>query len=95
MRDTEFAVFKQRGRERRRGRGHLRAGRRRVLSREIDALTEMVKTLGASGLVSIAFGADPRADRRRRRASPVLKFLGLDMARAIGMLAGANAATSC
>jgi aspartyl-tRNA synthetase len=59
--------------------------------REIDALTDMAKSLGARGLVTIGFTTDPVNATEEEIRSPVLKFLGLDMARSIGMLAGAKA----
>jgi aspartyl-tRNA synthetase len=59
--------------------------------REIDELTETVKAMGAAGLVSIAYATDPRTATEEDIRSPVLRFLGLDMVRTIGMLAGANA----
>jgi aspartyl-tRNA synthetase len=59
--------------------------------RDIDGLTDMVKSLGAKGLVSIAFTADPVTATEDQIRSPVLKFLGLEMTRSIGMMAGAKA----
>jgi aspartyl-tRNA synthetase len=59
--------------------------------REIDALTEMVKGLGAKGLVSIAYTKAPVDCAEEDIKSPVLKFLGLDMTKSIGMLAEAKA----
>jgi aspartyl-tRNA synthetase len=51
----------------------------------------MAKSLGARGLVTIGFSADPVSATEEQIKSPVLKFLGLDMTRSIGMLAGAKA----
>jgi aspartyl-tRNA synthetase len=47
--------------------------------------------MGARGLVSIAFAKEPRACTEEDIRSPVLKFLGLEQAQAIGIQAGAGA----
>jgi aspartyl-tRNA synthetase len=47
--------------------------------------------MGARGLVSIAFEAEPRNATEEQIRSPVLKFLGLELAQAIGINAGAAA----
>jgi len=59
--------------------------------KEIDALTEAAKQLGAKGLVSIAFLAAPESATEEQIKSPVLKHLGLDLVKTIGKLAGAGA----
>jgi aspartyl-tRNA synthetase len=58
--------------------------------KEIDALTETAKTYGAKGLVSMAFLTDPATASEEEIRSPVLKFLGLDLARSVGKVAGAK-----
>ncbi len=58
--------------------------------KEIDALTETVKTYGAKGLVSLAFLADPATAGEEEMRSPVLKHVGVDMARSLGRVAGAK-----
>jgi aspartyl-tRNA synthetase len=58
--------------------------------KEIDALTETAKSLGAKGLVSIAYTADPATAGEDDVRSPVLKFIGIDMARAFAERAGAG-----
>jgi aspartyl-tRNA synthetase len=56
--------------------------------KEIDALTETVKGLGAKGLVSIAYTAALDALSEETVRSPVLKFIGVDLARKLGERAG-------
>src|SRR6185437_7888651 len=58
--------------------------------KEIDALTETVKTYGAKGLVSIAYMAEPAAATEEQVRSPVLKFIGLELAQSLGKIAGAR-----
>jgi aspartyl-tRNA synthetase len=58
--------------------------------KEIDALTETVKGLGAKGLVSLAFTAEPDAATEEEMRSPVLKHVGAGMARSLGRIAGAH-----
>jgi aspartyl-tRNA synthetase len=58
--------------------------------KEIDALTETVKTYGAKGLVSIAFTADPDTATEEEIRSPVLKHVGAEMARSLGRIAGSK-----
>jgi len=58
--------------------------------KEIDELTEVVKQLGARGLVSIAFHADPEKATEDDVRSPVLRHIGLDLAKAFAERAGAG-----
>jgi aspartyl-tRNA synthetase len=91
VRTTDFVVFKSAVESGGSVEGITVPGGAEFSRREIDALTETVKGLGAKGLVSIAYTADPRTATEEEIRSPVLKFLGLDLTRSIGMLAGANA----
>jgi aspartyl-tRNA synthetase len=90
VRGTEFAVFRSAAESG----GSIEAivvpGGAEMSRKEIDALTEAVKTYGAKGLVSMAFLADPATASEEEIRSPVLKFLGLELARSIGKVAGAN-----
>jgi aspartyl-tRNA synthetase len=91
VRTTEFAVFRSACESGGAVEGLCVPGGAEFSRREIDDLTETAKTYGARGLVSIAYSADPAAATEGEVRSPVLKFLGLEHARSIGMLAGAKA----
>jgi aspartyl-tRNA synthetase len=91
VRTTDFVVFKSAVESGGAVEGLCVPGGAEFSRREIDALTETVKTYGSKGLVSIAFFADPATATEEQIRSPVLRFLGLDMTRSIGMLAGAKA----
>ena len=71
MRGTEFAVFRSAVESGGAVEGICVPGGASFSRREIDDLTETVKTMGARGLVSIAFEADPRvATARTKSARP-------------------------
>ncbi|HEU0074899.1 MAG TPA: aspartate--tRNA ligase [Dehalococcoidia bacterium] len=91
VRNTEFAVFRSAVESGGAVEGLCVPGGASFSRREIDDLTETVKTMGARGLVSIAFEVEPRAATEEQIRSPVLKFLGLELTRAIGIDAGAAA----
>jgi aspartyl-tRNA synthetase len=91
VRNTEFAVFRGAVESGGSVEGICVPGGASFSRREIDELTETVKTMGARGLVSIAFEAEPRSATEDQIRSPVLKFLGLELTQAIGMNAGATA----
>jgi aspartyl-tRNA synthetase len=91
VRHTEFAVFRTAVESGGRVEGLCVPGGASFSRREIDELTETVKTMGARGLVSIGFEAEPRLAMEEQVRSPVLRFLGLELAQAIGINAGAGA----
>ena len=91
VRNTEFAVFRGAVESGGSVEGICVPGGASFSRREIDELTETVKTMGARGLVSIAFEVEPRSATQEQIRSPVLKFLGLELAQAIGINAGAGA----
>jgi aspartyl-tRNA synthetase len=91
VRNTEFAVFRGAAESGGAIEGICVPGGAEFSRREIDALTETVKTYGARGLVSIAYGKAPRECSEEDIRSPVLKFIGLELAQAIGMQCGAGA----
>ena len=91
VKTTDFVVFKSAVESGGAVEGLCVPGGASFSRRDIDGLTEMVKSLGAKGLVSIAFTTDPVTAAEDEIRSPVLKFLGLEMTRSIGILAGANA----
>ena len=91
VRNTEFVVFKGAAESGGAIEGICVPGGAEFSRREIDALTDTVKTYGARGLVSIAYGKEPRECSEEDVRSPVLKFIGLELAQAIGMQCGAGA----
>ncbi len=91
VRGTEFIVFKSAVDSGGSIEGLCVPGGAAFSRKEIDALTETVKQLGAKGLVSIAFSADPETATEEDIKSPVLKHLGLDLTRSLGKLADAKA----
>jgi aspartyl-tRNA synthetase len=91
VRTTEFAVFRTAAESGGSVEGLCVPGGAAFSRREIDELTETAKGLGAKGLVSIGYATDPATAGEDEIKSPVLKFLGLDVARAIGTLAEASA----
>jgi aspartyl-tRNA synthetase len=91
VRGTEFAVFRGAVESGGAVEGICVPGGASFSRREIDELTEVVKTMGARGLVSIAYDAEPRSAGEEQVRSPVLKFLGIELARAIGVQAGTSA----
>jgi aspartyl-tRNA synthetase len=90
VRGTEFIVFKSAVESGGAVEGICVPGGAAFSRKEIDALTETVKTYGAKGLVSIAFNADPASATEDDIRSPVLKHIGLDMATSLGKIAGAS-----
>jgi aspartyl-tRNA synthetase len=90
VRGTEFVVFKSAVESGGSVEGICVPGGAAFSRKEIDALTENAKQLGAKGLVSIAFTAAPDVATDESVRSPVLKFLGIEMVRSIGRLASAG-----
>ena len=90
VRRSEFAVFRDAATSGGMVRGICVPGAAAMSRKEIDALTEQAKSLGAKGLVTIGFnGAVPTLTDEQVR-SPVLKFIGLDLVREMGLRAGAG-----
>jgi aspartyl-tRNA synthetase len=90
MRTTDFGVFRSAVESGGSIEGLVVPGGAEFSRREIDSLTETVKGLGAKGLVSIAYLADPAIATEEEVRSPVLRFLGLETARAIAATADAR-----
>jgi aspartyl-tRNA synthetase len=88
---TEFIVFKSAVDSGGAVEGICVPGGTEFSRREIDELTETAKSLGAKGLVSIAYLGDVEALTEEQLRSPVLKFIGVEMARELGRRAGAKA----
>jgi aspartyl-tRNA synthetase len=84
VRASEFGVF----------RGAIEAGGRvravvmprgaELSRKQVDEFTELAKTMGAKGLVSIQFMAAPAEATEEEIRSPVLRHLGVETAKAIG-----------
>jgi|CXWL01.1.fsa_nt_gi aspartyl-tRNA synthetase len=91
VRGTEFVVFKSAIDSGGSVEGICVPGGESFSRKELDALTETAKSLGAKGMVSLAFTADPAAATEEQMRSPAMKHLGADMARTIGKLADAKA----
>ena len=91
VRGTEFAVFKSAVESSGAVEAICVTGGAAFSRKEVDALADVVKPLGAKGLVSIAFLADPATAAEEQVRSPSLKYIGLDLARSIGTLAAARA----
>ena len=91
VRGTEFVVFKSAIESGGAVEGLCVPGGAEFSRKEVDALTETAKQLGAKGLVTVAFSAAPDAATEETVKSPALKHLGLEMVKLIGKLADANA----
>ncbi|HXH23392.1 MAG TPA: aspartate--tRNA ligase [Dehalococcoidia bacterium] len=87
---TEFAVFKSAVESGGSIEGICVPGGAQFSRREIDELTETVRQLGAKGLVSVAFLANPASATEDQVRSPVLRHLGLETARRLAARAGAG-----
>ncbi len=91
VRGTEFVVFKSAVDSGGSVEGICVPGGAEFSRKEIDALTETAKQLGAKGLVTIAFSTAPDTATEENVKAPALKFLGIEMVRSLGRLAGAAA----
>ncbi|MXX48728.1 MAG: aspartate--tRNA ligase [Chloroflexi bacterium] len=72
-------------------RGIVMPGGASLSRREVDGFTALAKTMGAPGLVSLQFSADPAEATEDDVRSPVLRHLGIDDARRIGERCEASA----
>ena len=88
---SSFGVFSSAIASGGRVRGIVMPGGASLSRREVDAFTNLAKTMGAPGLVSLQFSAEPAATSEDDVRSPVLRHLGLDDARRIGERCGASA----
>ena len=85
-----FGVFSSTIKNGGRVRGIVMPGGASLSRREVDAFTNLAKTMGAPGLVSLQFSADPADATEDDVRSPVLRHLGIDDARKIGERCGAS-----
>ena len=72
-------------------RGIVMPGGASLSRREVDGFTNLAKTMGAPGLVSLQFSVDPASATEDDVRSPVLRHIGIDDARKIGERCGASA----
>ena len=86
-----FGVFSSTIASAGRVRGIVMPGGASLSRREVDAFTNLAKTMGAPGLVSLQFSADPAEATEDDVRSPVLRHLGIEDARKIGERCGASA----
>ena len=89
VKDSGFGVFAGAVEAGGRVRGVVMPTGAELSRKEVDRFTDLAKTLGAKGLVSIQFSADPSTATEDDVRSPVLRHLGLETANAIGQRCGA------
>ncbi len=87
---SSFGVFSSTIASGGRVRGIVMPGGASLSRREVDAFTDLAKTMGAPGLVSLQYSADPADASEDDVRSPVLRHLGIDDARRIGERCGAS-----
>ena len=88
---SSFGVFSSAVKSGGRVRGITMPGGASLSRREVDAFTNLARTLGAPGLVSFQFSADPESAQEDTIRSPVLRHVGVEAARAIGQRCSARA----
>lgn len=86
-----FGVFSSAVANGGRVRGITMPGGASLSRREVDGFTNLAKTMGAPGLVSFQFSADPASATEDDVRSPVLRHIGIEDARKIGERCGASA----
>ena len=86
-----FGVFSSAVSNGGRVRGIVMPGGASLSRREVDAFTNLAKTMGAPGLVSLQFNAEPGSAGEDDVRSPVLRHVGIEDARRIGDRCGASA----
>ena len=87
---SAFGVFSSAIANGGRVRGIVMPGGAALSRREVDAFTSLARTMGAPGLVSLQFSADPSTAGEDDVRSPVLRHLGIEDARRIGERCGAS-----
>jgi len=89
--NSGFGVFSSTIANGGRVRGIVMPGGASLSRREVDGFTALAKMMGAPGLVSLQFSADPAEATEDDVRSPVLRHLGIEDARRIGERCGASA----
>ncbi len=90
VRESAFGVFRGAVEAGGKVRGLVMPGGAALSRKQVDAFTDLAKTMGAKGLVSIQFSAAPSASSEDDVRSPVLRHLGLEAVKAIGERCGAS-----
>ena len=85
VRDSGFGVFRGAVEAGGRVRAVVMPGGASLSRKQVDEFTELAKTMGAKGLVSIQFAAPPADATEDDVRSPVLRHIGIETARAIGV----------
>ena len=85
VRDSAFGVFRGAVESGGRVRAVVMPGGASLSRKQVDEFTELAKTMGAKGLVSIQFSAAPPDATEDDVRSPVLRHLGIETVRAIGV----------
>ena len=88
---SAFGVFRKAVADGGRVRGIVMPGGASLSRREVDGFTDLARTMGAPGLVSIQYTAAPAEASEDDLRSPVLRHVGVEDARAIGERCGAAA----
>ena len=91
VRDSAFGVFRGAIEAGGRVRAIVMPGGAELSRKQVDEFTELAKTMGAKGLVSIQFATLPAEAGEDDVRSPVLRHLGLEAAQAIGTRCDAKA----
>ncbi len=85
VRDSAFGVFRATIESGGRVRAVVMPGGASLSRKQVDEFTDLAKTMGAKGLVSIQFSAAPSDATADDVRSPVLRHLGIETVRAIGV----------
>ena len=85
VRDSAFGVFRATVESGGRVRAVVMPGGASLSRKQVDEFTDLAKTMGAKGLVSIQFTAAPSDATADDVRSPVLRHLGIETVRAIGV----------
>ena len=91
LQETGFGVFRGALDAGGRVRGIVVPGGADLSRKQVDEFTDLARTLGAKGLVSVQYAAAPDVATEQDVRSAVLKHLGLETVRAMGQRAGAGA----
>ena len=84
VRESGFGVFRGAVEAGGRVRAIVMPGGASLSRKQVDVFTELAKTMGAKGLVSIQFSAPPAEATAEEIRTPVLRHMGLETAQAIG-----------
>ncbi len=91
VKDSEFGVFSGAIAAGGRVRAVVYPGGAELSRKQVDQFTKLAKTMGAKGLVSLQFSADPDVAVEDDIRAPILRHLGVETAKAIGRRCAAKA----